>query len=175
VGPDSTVTAPNGVIAEAGANNLYQQIELLRRPGRGREALRPVAKVFLRLFTRPPLRPFSLLASFSALPRTKPHNRPSATACGFFPFRLFINPLHHSSSLTFVEAHCSPILLSMLSALLRYVNNGWDSLRDESRMINFAVSPTSSLTHESMRSAGIDPTTLPLLNLRRRFHHHRRI
>src|SRR5271170_7179360 len=94
--PDSTVTAPNGVIAEAGANNLYQQIQPLRRPGRGRRALRLAAKVFLRLLTRPPLRPFSLLASFLALLRTKPPNRPSATACGFFCFCFLTIPLHSS-------------------------------------------------------------------------------
>jgi hypothetical protein len=78
--PDSTVTAPNGVSTEACANSLYQQIQSLRRPGRGRRALRLAAKVFLRLLTRPPMRPFSLLASFLASLRTNPPSRPSATA-----------------------------------------------------------------------------------------------
>jgi len=69
---------------------------LLRRPGRGRRALRRTARVFLRLLTKPPVRPFSWLARCLAVLRTSPPNRPSATACGFF-LRLglfFMTALH---------------------------------------------------------------------------------
>src|SRR6516162_10798956 len=70
----------------------------LRRPGLGRRALRLTAIVFLRLLTSPPLRPFCLLARFLAALRTKPPNRPSATACGFFRCPFFTGGLHTSAS-----------------------------------------------------------------------------
>jgi hypothetical protein len=44
------------------------------------DGLRSEAILFLRLFTRPPLRPFSRLARLLAALRTKPPNRPRATA-----------------------------------------------------------------------------------------------
>src|SRR5271169_164427 len=79
------VAPANGPLAEPGADcGDYGGDDFFRRPGRGRRALRRTAMVFLRLLTRPPLRPFSLLARFLASLRTSPPRRPSATACGFF-------------------------------------------------------------------------------------------
>ncbi len=73
---------------------------LLRRPGRGRRALPLAAIAFLRLLTRSPLRPFSLLARFLAALRTRRPSRPSATACGFLCVRFFfIDALHPDTSL----------------------------------------------------------------------------
>src|SRR5438132_10679900 len=90
---------PIGAFSEACTDRGYRRAHpLLRRPGLGRSALRLAAIVFLRLLTRPPLRPFSLLARFFASLRTKPPNRPSATACGFFPCRFFTGGLHPSAS-----------------------------------------------------------------------------
>jgi hypothetical protein len=98
--PNSTVTEADSQVAEARANHRDHHVQIfLRRPGRGRRALRLTARVFLRLLTRPPLRPFSLLARFLAALRTKPPRRPSATACGFLRLGFFfITPLHSTTS-----------------------------------------------------------------------------
>ena len=83
--------------------------DFLLRPGRGRRALRRAAILFLRLLTKPPLRPFSRLARCLASLRTEPPSRPSATACGFFR-RFLITPPHlHTSSHQVKETwrHCS--------------------------------------------------------------------
>src|ERR1700730_12690302 len=96
--PDSTVTEPDSQVSEAGANPRDHRVQtFFRRPGRGRRALRLAASVFLRLWTRPPFRPFCLFARFLASLRTKPPNRPRATACGFLPLCFFSNALHPTS------------------------------------------------------------------------------
>src|SRR5689334_10910974 len=51
-------------MAEALTDRSNCRIYRLRRPGRGGRALRLAARVFLRLLTKEPLRPFSLLACF---------------------------------------------------------------------------------------------------------------
>jgi hypothetical protein len=98
--PDSTVTKADSQVSEAGANHRDHRVQtFFRRPGRGRRALRLAASVFLRLLTRPPLRPFCLFARFLASLRTKPPKRPSATACGFLrPGFFFMTPLHSDTS-----------------------------------------------------------------------------
>lgn len=86
-------------ISEAGANRRDRRVQVfLRRPGRGRRALRRAASVFLRLLASPPLRPFSRLARFLAALRTRPPNLPSATACGFLRLRFLTGRLHPIAS-----------------------------------------------------------------------------
>src|ERR1700722_5306882 len=104
--PDAAVSSTNCRITEPRTDRRdYDFDEFFRRPGRGRRALRRAAIFFFRLLTKPPLRPFSVLARCLASLRTKPPNRPSATACGFFPFCFFIHPLHHSTSSPFHKTH----------------------------------------------------------------------
>ena len=75
------VAQTNGPVAEPGADGSdYDFDEFFRRPGRGRRALRRAAISFLRLLTRPPLRPFSRLARRLTSLRTSPPNLPKATA-----------------------------------------------------------------------------------------------
>src|SRR5262249_44751381 len=96
---DSAIAETDGACSEARPDRGYGRAhflvacEIFRRPGLGRRALRRAAKVFLRLLTSPPLRPFSRLARFLASLRTRPPRRPSATACGFF-CRFFTGGLH---------------------------------------------------------------------------------
>ena len=95
---DSGVAKRDRPRSEPGADRRDQDFDdFLPRPGRGRRALRRAAIRFLRLFTRPPLRPFARLARRLASLRTNPPSRPSATACGFFR-RFFIAPLHSRTS-----------------------------------------------------------------------------
>jgi hypothetical protein len=97
--PDAEIAKTDSAFSEACADRGYRRAHpLLRRPGLGRRALRLAAIVFLRLLTRPPLRPFCMLARFLASLRTRPPNRPSATACGFFRCRFFTGGLHTSAS-----------------------------------------------------------------------------
>jgi hypothetical protein len=111
-------------IAEPRADRRdYDFDEFFRRLARGRRALRRAAIFFFWLLTKPPFRPFCLLARFLASLRTKPPNRPSATACGFLPFRFFIHPLHHTTSSPSSRRTARPILLSMLIALLHYIQS----------------------------------------------------
>jgi hypothetical protein len=63
---NAVVASTNGTFTKSRTYNFDQEIQSLRRPGLGRRALRLAAKVFLRLLTNPPLRPFSLLARFLA-------------------------------------------------------------------------------------------------------------
>jgi hypothetical protein len=78
---DAAITPSNRQLSITGTDELDQEIDgFLRRPGRGRRALRRDAAVFLRLFTRPPLRPFSLLARCLASLPTSPPSLPNATA-----------------------------------------------------------------------------------------------
>ncbi len=96
--PDSSIAERDRLRPEARADRCNHDFDdFLLRPGRGRRALRRAAIRFLRLLTRPPLRPFSRLARCLASLRTNPPSRPSATACGFFR-RFFITPLHLSTS-----------------------------------------------------------------------------
>jgi hypothetical protein len=79
--PDAAVSPTNGTIAEPRADRRdYGFDEFFRRPGRGRRALSRAAIFFLRLLTKPPLRPFSRLARCLASLRTSPPNLPRATA-----------------------------------------------------------------------------------------------
>jgi hypothetical protein len=96
--PESSIAERDRLRPEARADRCNHDFDdFLLRPGRGRRALRRAAICFLRLLTRPPLRPFSRLARCLASLRTNPPSRPSATACGFFR-RFFITPLHLSAS-----------------------------------------------------------------------------
>jgi hypothetical protein len=69
----------------------------LRRPRRGRRALRRQASVFRWLLADPLLRPFSRFARCLASLRTRPPNLPSATVWGFLRTDFFIAPLHFHS------------------------------------------------------------------------------
>ena len=78
---DTAIAPSNRRLSITGTDDLDQEIDgFLRRPGRGRREFRRAAAVFMRLLTKPPLRPFSLLARFLASLRTSPPNLPSATA-----------------------------------------------------------------------------------------------
>ena len=90
---DAAVAQANGAFAEASADRGNYAFDDLLRPGRGRRALRRAASCFLRLLTRPPLRPLARLARRLASLRTNPPSLPSATACGFFRPRFFIDML----------------------------------------------------------------------------------
>jgi hypothetical protein len=71
---DSAITAADSPISEAGANRGDRRAHpFFRCPGRGRRALRREAILFLRLFTRSPLRPFSRLARRLASLQHPPH------------------------------------------------------------------------------------------------------
>src|SRR5271169_4209778 len=64
---DATIAPSNRQLPIPRTDEFNQEIDgFLRRPGRGGRALRRAAAVFLRLLTKPPLRPFSLLARFLA-------------------------------------------------------------------------------------------------------------
>ncbi len=120
---DAAIAPSNRQLSISGTDELDQEIDgFLRRPGRGRRALRRAAAVFLRLLTKPPLRPFSRLARCWASLRTSPPSLASATACGFFPFRFFIHPLHQLH-LRASERTARLIILSILIALLRYIKS----------------------------------------------------
>jgi hypothetical protein len=70
---NAAIAPPYRPLAVARADQHHHPIhELFRRPGRGRRALRRAAMAFLRLLTKPPLRPFSRLACRLASLRTSP-------------------------------------------------------------------------------------------------------
>jgi hypothetical protein len=95
---DAALAQTNRNSAKAGADRSNHAFDDFLRPGRGRRALRRAASLFLRLLTRPPLRPFARLARCLASLRTDPPSRPSATACGFFRRRFFTDAFHTSVS-----------------------------------------------------------------------------
>ena len=72
---------------------------------------------FLRLLTRPPLRPFMRLARRLASLRTRPPSLPSATAWGFLRFR-FITALHsippEPTNIERETVHCYPKRFALL-------------------------------------------------------------
>src|SRR5713101_4632003 len=94
---DAGLAQSDGEVAEAPPDQGDCGLDVLRRPRRGKRALRRQASVFRRLLANPPLRPFSWLASCLASLRTKPPNLPSATACGFLRTDFFITPLHFTA------------------------------------------------------------------------------
>src|SRR5713101_8604728 len=96
---DAGLTQSDREVAEAPPNQGDCGLDVLRRPRRGRRALRRQASVFRRLLANPPLRPFPWLASCLAALRTKPPNLPSATAWGFLCTDFFIAPLHFTAPL----------------------------------------------------------------------------
>src|SRR5215831_16410703 len=115
---DAAVAQADNSVAEASADRRNHDFDDFLRPGRGRRALRRAAILFLRLLTRPPLRPFSRLARRLASLRTRPPSLPSATACGFFHLRLFTGALHTSVSSSSQSNHTSGILASNVKRAL---------------------------------------------------------
>src|ERR1700722_4636611 len=117
--PDAAVSSTNCRITEPRTDRRdYDFDEFFRRPGRGRRALRRAAIFFFRLLTKPPLRPFSRVASCLASLRTSPLTCPKLLRENSF--------LSVSSSTRPITLTSSPssrytaraILLSMLTALL---------------------------------------------------------
>src|SRR5713101_6760270 len=101
---DAGLAQSDGEVAEPAPNQGDCGLDILRRPRRGRRALRRQASVFRRLLANPPLRPFSWLASCLAPLRTKPPNLPSATAWGLLRTDFFIAPLHFTAPLPVAKA-----------------------------------------------------------------------
>src|ERR1700722_993045 len=101
---DAGLTQSDGEVTEPPPSQGDSRLDVLRRPRRGRRALRRQASVFRRLLANPPLRPFSWLASCLASLRTKPPNLPSATAWGFLRTGFFIAPLHFTAPLPIAKA-----------------------------------------------------------------------
>src|SRR5271163_1614998 len=118
---DAAIAPSNRQLPIPRTDEFNQEIDgFLRRPGRGRRALRRTAIVFLRLLTSPPLRPFSLFARFLASLRTRPPKRPSATAWGFLrSVFFFMTPLHLATSNCHLrgKARADP-RITILNALL---------------------------------------------------------
>jgi hypothetical protein len=115
---DTAVSPTDGTLAESCADSHdYDFDKFFRRPGRGRRALRRAAIFFLGLLTKPPLRPFSWLTNCLALLRTSPPNLPSATACGFFPFLLFLPLAPSRHLLALHKTHHPPDLTTYANCL----------------------------------------------------------